>query len=258
MTSDPHSAGLAAGYAAALAGFLVAARLRRSTWPRPSPPPIARPWRELAFLLVAVVATLAVGQLYQRDLLLPRAGADARNLGRAALEAANQLLIFSPLLLLIAWRGRPFRRHAWLPMDRLPERLAVGALLACLAAAAFLAVRGDPERLGQLGRFVARPTRIHVAVQVLLEDVAIALAFVRLAALTGRPRVTAIAIGALFAAGHVPALLADGAGAGELVPLLRDAALASAVLLVLRRGADVWWFACVHTVLDLTQYFPRT
>lgn len=222
MTSDPHSAGLAAGYATALAGFLLAAHLRPGTWPRPSPPAIARPWRELGLLAVAVVATLAVGQLYQHDLLLPRAGADAPDLSRSAFEAANQIAIFSPLLLLIAWRGRPLRRHAWLPTDRLPERLALGALLAALAAAAFLAVRGDPERCVELGRFVARPTRLHVAVQVLLEDVAIAFAFVRIAAITGRPRLTAVAVGALFAAGHVPAMLADGAGVDRLLPLLRE------------------------------------
>ena len=70
-----------------------------------------------------------------------------------------------------------------------------------------------------------------------------------------RPWLVAAIVAALFAAGHVPGMLASGAGVAELIPLILDAALGVGILLVLNRSADIWWFWCVHFAMDMTQFF---
>jgi hypothetical protein len=87
---------------------------------------------------------------------------------------------------------------------------------------------------------------------VLLEDLAIAILFVRLAAAAG-PGVAILGTAALFAAGHVPALLAEGASTSELIGLVRDFGLGVLVVGTAWRGADVAWVWPVHYTLDMTQ-----
>ena len=50
--------------------------------------------------MAAVLVVLVIGQLYVRGWLLPR----AEGFPGVILDACNQVLIFSPLLLLLAWR----------------------------------------------------------------------------------------------------------------------------------------------------------
>lgn len=98
-----------------------------------------------------------------------------------------------------------------------------------------------------------RYDHLDAMVQVFLEDVTIAVLFVRLAAAIGNRRATGV-VAALFAAGHIPTLLSQGASLTELTGLLRDTALGVAVILVLQRSRDVVWFWCLHFCLDMTQF----
>jgi hypothetical protein len=105
----------------------------------------------------------------------------------------------------------------------------------------------------QLLSRIWRYERIDEATQVLLEDVSIAILFVRLAAAIGRGRATLV-VACLFAAGHIPAMLSAGATPSELAGLVRDAALGTLAILALRRSRDVLWFWPVHFCLDMTQF----
>ncbi len=242
-----HHQALLAGYAAAMFGWLVARRVLPTMWPAPALVEFGRPWCEFSWAVGAALGVLAMGQLYVHDWLLPRSGA------RLLFDTVNQVLIYAPMIVLLAARRHPLT-SAWLPSQRVPARLAVGLTLALAALAAFTLMRSTIADWPDLVAFVYRPSHLRFAVHVFLEDMTIAILFVRLAAASRRPRVVAIVVAALFAGGHVPGALAGGATLVDLVPLLLDFALTVGVLLVVSRAADIWWFWCVHFVLDMTQY----
>ncbi|MGH7176175.1 MAG: hypothetical protein ACREJC_02235 [Tepidisphaeraceae bacterium] len=89
-------------------------------------------------------------------------------------------------------------------------RFAIGVGLALLALFIYSALETGAPSWGTSVVETFRPTRAHLAVQVLLDDVAIAILFVRMAAAFG-PRRAVIAVAFLFALGHVPTMLASGA-----------------------------------------------
>lgn len=135
-------------------------------------------------------------------------------------------------------------------------RLAVGLGLSVIALAIYTALeRGAPGIKSVLPR-VFDPSRSHVAVQVFLEDVSIAILMVRLgAAMTNKWAI--IVVAALFAAGHVPAIVSDGASSAQLLGLLRDLGLGVIVIGTAVRGADILWLWPVHYALDMTQFLGK-
>lgn len=244
---ESHYGALVCGYAAALLGWLLLARFLRSVWPAARPASFERPWLEIGIALAAVVGILAVGQAYVRLGLFPETGPAGPALG-----AVNQIAIFSPVFLALALRSHSLDT-VWLGGDRRAVRLAAGIALAALAVGVYSWVRVDAAGPLEIASRIVRYRNLDEAVQVLLEDVTIAFLFVRLAVAIG-PRWSVIVVAALFAAGHVPALLQGGAGPAELALLLRDAALGAGIILVLQRSRDILWFWPVHFVLDMMQF----
>ncbi len=244
---EGHYPALVAGYAAALLGWLTLARLSWAPWPAGEVVRLDHPWRSLGSVLAALVGVMAVGQLFLRGWLLPEGG----SLGPIA-GAVNQLLIFSPILavLVLLKEGRD---SAWLAPGRVPARIAGGAALALLGLLAYTTLRNGSDGVLVVVARVIRYPNLPFATQVFLEDATIAVLFVRLAAAIG-PRRSVALTAVLFAVGHVPAMLAQGDRLGELLLLLRDAALGAAVVAVLMRSRDVLWFWCVHFVMDMTQF----
>jgi len=143
-------------------------------------------------------------------------------------------------------------------MDGILVRLAIGLGLALLALMLYSGLERGAPSWAETIRGVYRPAaaQAHLAVHVLLEDLAIAILFVRVAAAIG-PRAAILSVAALFAAGHVPSMLASGAVAAECVGLLRDFGLAVLVLGTAWRGADIAWLWPVHYSLDMTQFLSR-
>ena len=242
-----HYPALVTAYLAALGGWLLASRLLPSAWPRKPAERFEHPWREIGFALLGALGILAMGQLWSRGIRLPVEGALGPVLG-----AVNQVLIFAPILLVLVIRRQPLT-SAWLPQARLATRLAVGIVLATVAITLYSVLREGADApwilLGRIWRY----DHLDEMTQVFLEDITIAVLFVRLAAAIGiRWATTLVAL--LFAAGHVPALMSEGATLTELASLLRDAGLGIAVILVLQRSGDVVWFWCIHFCLDMTQF----
>lgn len=220
---------------------------RPTLWPKISSKPFARPWVEVGWALLAAVGVIGVGQLYANGIRLPATGAL-----RPLIESVNQIAIFAPMLLLL-----PLRRHAvetaWIRVDRMGLRFAIGIGLAILAIIAYgLVMQNDPGIVTLVGR-TWHFSNLHIAVQVLLEDLAIAILLVRLAAAVGA-RVAIALVAGLFAAAHIPSLLTTGGTVDELVSLVRDAGLAAGVLLVALRGSDVWIVWPVHFAMDMMQF----
>lgn len=242
-----HYPTLVVAYLVGLGGWLVAHRLAPRVWPREPVEGLARPWKEFWIALVGAMGVLAMGQLWMRGIRLPEQGAFGPVLG-----AINQALIFAPILLVLVLR-RQSLATAWLPRGRIATRLLVGLVLASVTVTAYSLLRegADPPwvLLGRIWRY----EHFDKMVQVLLEDLAIAMLFVRLAGAIDRSWATVI-VACLFAAGHIPVMVSQGTTWFELSGLLRDAALGVAVILVLQRSRDVVWFWCIHFCLDMTQF----
>ncbi len=244
-----HHGALLVGYSAGLIGWFCLQRRLSGLWPASAPPNFARPWTEVAWALVAAAGILLIGQLYQRRLLIPESG-----VLEPLLESVNQILIFSPLVVLLVLR-RQSPSTAWVPTSRVWMRIGAGLLLAALAMAAFTLVRTGSAPWWRVIPRVYRPSSLPIAVQVFLEDCAIATLLVRIGAATGRRQVAAVAVAALFALGHVPAILTREADLLPAVaPLALDFLLAVGALLAVQRSADIWWFWCIHFAMDMMQF----
>ena len=242
-----HYSALLVGYGAAVAGWWALARLIPSLWPRREPDRFASPWREVGWAVLGGLGVVAVGQLYVHGWLLPK-----REPVAPLIEALNQVLIFAPILAVPLLR-RHSLRTAWLPLDRLVARLFVGLGLAALAILAFTLVREGSDPWPRVVPRVYQPGNFGLAVQVLCEDVAIAILFVRIAAAIGL-RGAIVLVACLFAAAHIPSMLATGASAAEVAGLALDAGLGLVVIGTAQRSADVWWLWCVHYAMDMLQY----
>lgn len=87
-----------------------------------------------------------------------------------------------------------------------------------------------------------------------MEDITIALIFVRLSEWIGRKWSIGI-VACLFAAGYIPSLLASGLTANGLGTLGIDAVIGVVVLAAVSKSKDIWWFFLVHFALDMPQYY---
>jgi len=242
-----HTTPLAIAYLIGLGGWLVADRLMPRVWPHEPIERLAHPWRELGIALVGAAGILVMGQLWTRGIRLPEEGAAGPIFG-----AIDQILIFSPILLVVVVRRQPWIT-AWLPRGRAGVRLLVGLGSGAAAVTTYSLLRAGADAPWTLMSRIWRYEHVDEMTQVFLEDLAIAILFVRLAGAIGN-RWATVAVACLFAAGHVPAMVSQGAGWSELAGLLRDVGLGVAVVLVLQRSRDVLWFWCIHFMLDMTQF----
>jgi hypothetical protein len=242
--------GLAVGYAVALGAWFAARTALPGLWPRRPLTSFRRPWLEVLWVLLAGAAVLLLGQLYMRGVRLPAGGA----LGPLA-EAVNQALIFLPFPALLILR-RQGLDTAWVKTSRLPERLGIGLGIALIALTAYLAARGHLPDWGAAAAGIYHPKRLGIAVQVFFEDFAIAAMLVRLEAGMKSRRVAAVAVAFLFAAAHIPALVAGGAAVAWMLSLVLDFGLAVGVIAAAQRSGDIWWLWCVHFTMDMTQFIP--
>lgn len=242
-----HYPALVVAYFVGLGGWLAVSRIRPRLWPDELAESFAHPWKEFGVALVGAIGILVLGQLWSRGIRLPEQGTFGPVLG-----AINQVLIFAPILLVLVIRRQSWDT-AWLPRRRIALRLVVGLGLASLAVTAYSLLRAGADAPWVLLGRIWRYDHLDKMVQVFLEDLTIAILFVRLAGAIGGRRATVV-VACLFAVGHVPVMLSQGAAWSELGALLLDMGLGVAVILVLRRSRDVAWFWCIHFCLDMTQF----
>jgi len=241
----PNYVGLLVGYAAAVATSWAVFLVFKPAFLRQERVAIARPWIELGVLAVGVAGVIGVGQLYVRHMLLPEEG--------EFFQSANQVLIFLPALVVLVLQGSFWRKN-YLPLGAgLAGGLGLGVVLALIAFMAFIAATRGIAAWPEMGLQIANFGNISIAVQVLLEDILIAALAARLVAAT-KVWIAIVVAAALFAAAHIPAMLAEGAGLSQLSTLLLDTGLGVLVIGAIITSRNVWWFWPIHAVMDLTQF----
>jgi len=238
-----HSLFLAVGYAVACALWWGISRVV-PLWRNPPRPTFARPWREVLFVLLGVVGTLLLGQLWSRGIRL-----DTEN---SLTESINQIIIFSPILLVPILRRQGWA-SAWIQWPKWWLRILIGVAIALVVLILFTRLEEGAPNFWVAFHSTFAYWNAHIGVQVLLEDIAIAILFVRLAAAVGH-RKAIIGVALLFAAAHIPAMISQGASAAELAGLARDFGLGLIVLGTAWRSADVLWLWPIHFALDMTQF----
>lgn len=242
-----HSPPLVIAYLVTLGGWLVVNRLMPQVWPRGAMHGFAQPWKEFGIALVGAAGILVMGQLWARGIQLPERGAAGPILG-----AINQALIFAPIVLVVLLRGHPWVT-AWLPRGRLGARLLVGLGLGVVAVTTYSLLREGADAPWVLVSRIWRYDHLDEMTQVFLEDLTVAILFVRLAGAVGI-RWATVVVASLFAAGHLPVMVAQGTTWWEVAGLLRDAGLGVAAILVLQRSRDMIWFWCIHFTMDMTHF----
>lgn len=254
--SSSYYFGLTGGYTIALLGWWLIDRWKPGLW---NPAPEYRfihPWWETLWAFLAALATIAIGQLYTGGMLLPKGSI----VNPVLTEALNQAIIFSPFIALPIVRHQPFST-AWLPSRNLPQRLVIGFILAIAAICVFVLIRQPSDTIGTILGNVYHPKNSGYAIQIFLEDIAIAIVFVRFRSAVGSKwfLIVLITVAFLFSASHYPAKLGQGLSFMTATrDVIIDGALVSAVIYVLQRSKDVVWFWFIHFAMDMMQFYTGT
>lgn len=243
---NEHYISLMAAYGTGVLLWFLSNHIFKSIWKEHKTITFEKSWLEFIFSLMAVIAIIGIGQLYVRDLMIP-------NDGNKVIDSINQFLIFSPTLLLIAIRKQPIAT-IWLAKTKIFLRLAIGLVIALCSLTVYWLIRKNAPSFEILLSNTYHPQNISHLVQVFMEDITIALIFVRLSAWIGNKRTIAI-VAILFAAGHIPSLLSSGFAITELGGLILDALIGVLVLNAVSKSRDVWWFFMLHFALDMSQFY---
>lgn len=244
MTS--HYIALVPAYATAASLWFVISLFLKTLWNNEATTEFKKPWLEFVYAIIAVLMILGIGQLYIRAMLIP-------NNGNNYIDALNQFLIFSPTILLIIARQQSIK-SIWLPISRIPVRIFIGLIIALISLFIYWLIRKNAAGYVSILSNTYNPKNISHLVQVFMEDITIALVFVRLSAWIGREWAIGI-VALLFAAGHIPSLLSSGASTIEISSLFIDTFIAIVILSAVSKSKDIWWFFMVHFALDMAQYY---
>jgi len=243
---DFHYIALMLSYASIAGLWFIINKIVVKPWGEDFSVSFQKPWLEFIYAILAVFAILGIGQLYVRGMLIPN---DNNNF----VDALNQILIFSPTIFLIAIRKQSIET-IWLPKSNIPVRIIWGLILSLTSLFIYWLFRKDAASIASIVTNTYHPKNISHIVQVFMEDITIALVFVRLAAWIGR-KWSIVIVAFLFAAGHIPALMSGGASLAEISSLIIDASIGIIVLSAVSKSKDVWWFFLVHFVLDMSQFY---
>lgn len=209
--------------------------------------PFKYPWMEFLFALLAAFLTLGIGQLYLRGLLLSKSGSFG-----FITESLNQLIIFSPFLILLGVRGQKLTT-AWIPREGRTKSIFVGLAMAVLALIVVLLLKGRSLTiLSDIYSLYSHKNLPHL-VQVFAEDLAISICLCRLIAWIGE-RKAIVLIAMLFALGHIPAMIVKGIALENFAGLIFDTFLGFFALKMLANSRNFLWFWMIHYAMDMTQF----
>ncbi|MFZ6013162.1 MAG: type II CAAX prenyl endopeptidase Rce1 family protein [Bacteroidota bacterium] len=243
---------LTTSYLTALLIWWVVQKTLKGIWDKTLAVKFQRPWLEVALVMLAAVATVLIGQLYSSKFLLPPFKLGVIRVS----ECFNQLLIFSPFVFYMIVRKQGLAT-GWLSREKAGARFLAGVMLGAVAIGVFVMLSRQRNYFTVLAD-VFHVRNVHYAVQIFIEDLAIALLLARLSDALGRKGFiyAVLVVAFLFSIGHLPAKLEDGVPLVQgLVDVLLDMALVALVALFLYRSKDILWFFPIHFAMDMMQFY---
>lgn len=202
------------------------------------------PWKEFGIAILACLGVIGIGQLYLAGIRLPTQ--------YPVLDAVNQILIFSPILALIVWRDKS-PHTAFLNKANIHLKIGAGLLLAVFGIVVYTLTKGSESTIATLLNTYSYKN-FSFLVQVLLEDITIAVLFIRLKKATSL-KVALIIVPSLFAIGHIPAMIANGVSPEAFLSLFLDAGLGLFLIYTLDKTKDLLWFWMIHFAMDMMQFY---
>ncbi len=202
------------------------------------------PWKEFGYVFLCGLGIIAIGQMYMAGIRLPSEF--------PVQEAINQLFIFSPAILLLAFRYKSFN-SAWIELKNAHQKILTGLGLAVTAILIYSLVGSEHSFLDILFG-VYSPKNFPHLIQVLCEDILIAMLFIRLKKATSL-KIALIAVASLFAVGHIPAMISKGFPLHEFYSLFLDAGLGFFLIYTINKTKDILWFWMVHFAMDMMQFY---
>jgi len=203
-----------------------------------------KPWKEFGYVFLSGLGVIAIGQIYIAGIRLPSS--------IQVLEAINQILIFSPAILLLILRHKSFD-SAWINVENAHLKILTGLGFALSAILVYSAVGSDRSFFEILiGTY--SPKNFPHLIQVLCEDILIAMLFIRLKKATSL-NIALVVVASLFAAGHIPAMISKGFPLEEFYSLFLDTGLGFFLIYTINKTKDILWFWMVHFAMDMMQFY---
>ncbi len=244
---------LSASYGSALLLWWMIQRFILPIWNRQEGPVSSKnPWAQVGWVLLAAVLTILIGRVYSAGYLVPEFTIGTVRVA----ESCNQLLIYSPFVLYLVFWKQPLST-AWIPTSKIGVRLIIGLLLGIMAAGIFVLLSHRRDVFSVFAD-VYHPKNIHHAIQVFLEDFAIALLLSRLLVAMGPRRfiIAVLIVSFLFSFGHLPAALEQGQTLlSAMVQALLDMAVVFGIAFFLQKSRDILWFWPIHFAMDMMQFY---
>lgn len=221
---------------------------KRFLWQAEMPEISQKARLDLFLALLASFGILGIGQLYSAGFLIPKVDSEA--IDKLLIWPLNNLLIFSPIFLLLIYRKQS-PNTIYLSSREVFKKLGFGFIASLIGLFVFLLLRGELHRFPEILQSALSLDSISNFPAVFLENVALAFLFIRLKWATNLK--WALAIPAfLFALGHVPSSLAEGDPWMHILSFFfLTASITILVLYTLNRSKDILWLGLVHYFMDL-------
>lgn len=206
---------------------------------------VERRWREAGLLALAVAISFGLGLLHGSGWLIPG--------DNPLIVAANQLLVFIPILAFIATRKS--RAALLVPRKNILRSLAIGVGFALLALAAYFSSTGGWDDVPLVVAGLLSAEGVRIAVFNLLRCVTIG-AVIALVSDGWSTRALLLLVGLAIAATQIPSLLTSGFDAAWLGVLVTHVVLVVGLFSAINVTRNVVWFWPVFTALNLLQFIP--
>jgi|GEM_PF-1797028 len=203
-------------------------------------------WREAGFLVLAVAISIGLGMLHGDGLLIPG--------DNPLIVAANQLLVFIPILAFVATRKS--RAALLIPQKNILRSLAIGLALAVFALIAYFSSTAGWDDVPLIVSGLFSGEGVRIAVFNLLRCLTIA-AVLALVSSGWSTRTVLVLAGLAIAATQIPSLLADGFSAEWLGVLVTHVVLVVGLISAINATRNIVWFWPVLTALNLLQFIPE-
>lgn len=235
---------LVLAYLSACLAWVLATRLRPKLWPPAPGLSTDRQWLDLALAAAATLCIWGLNQAHRGGHLLHAGGSAIAPLA----IALNQIIIFSPIVVVLAVRGQG-PATVFLQPTNLPVKLISGMVLGFLASAMYLWMTGRLNELPTSLLAAVSPRSLQQGLQVFFQFVAAAFLFVRVRWSFGLAAALLVP-SLLYAVVQMPRQFEAHLPVAEIaIYFVLNTLVPATILYVVQLSGDIIWFAIVSYLL---------